>query len=82
MINFGEMSEDEARKWPDLMAIVEDKVKPERTRINSKGDFVLRSPLPQRWWHYADKRPALFRAIAQCDRVLVISRVSPHGARL
>ena len=32
VINFGEMSEAEARRWPDLMAIVEAKVKPERAR--------------------------------------------------
>ena len=30
VINFGEHDEDEARRWPDLMAIVEEKVKPER----------------------------------------------------
>ena len=32
VINFGEMTEAEARGWPDLMAIVEAKVKPERLR--------------------------------------------------
>ena len=30
VINFGDMKEDEARKYPDLMAIVEEKVKPAR----------------------------------------------------
>ena len=30
VINFGEMTEEEARQWPDLMRIVEEKVKPER----------------------------------------------------
>ena len=29
VINFGEMSENEARKWPDLMRIVEERVRPE-----------------------------------------------------
>ena len=80
VINFGEMTEDEARKYPDLIAIIEEKVKPNRTRCDKKGAFVLRNPLPQRWWQYADKRPALVRAIESLDRVLVISRVSPHGA--
>jgi N-6 DNA Methylase len=78
-INFFDMSEEESRKWTDLMQILEEKVKPERTRKNSKGDFVLRSLLPQKWWQYADKRPALFRAIAQCDRVLVTNaQASTH----
>lgn len=38
--------------------------------------YVLRKPLPQRWWQYADKRPALRKAIANLDRVLVIALVS------
>jgi hypothetical protein len=28
VINFGEMSEQEARRWPDLMQIVEERGKP------------------------------------------------------
>jgi hypothetical protein len=79
-INFFDFSEEEAEKWPDLMQILKEKVKPERTRKNSKGDFVLRSPLPQRWWHYADKRPALVKAIEKRERVLVVPRVSTHYA--
>ena len=34
VINFGEMTEAEARRWPDLMRIVEEKVKPQRDRDN------------------------------------------------
>ena len=30
VINFGEMTEEEARRWPDLMRIVEERVKPAR----------------------------------------------------
>ncbi len=75
-INFFDLDKDEARKWPDLMRIVEEKVKPERTRKNSKGEFSLRSPLPQRWWQYADKRPALVKAISNLECALVISRIS------
>jgi hypothetical protein len=79
VINFGDMNEHEARRWPDLMRIVEEKVKPERTRKKPNGDYVLRSPLPQKWWVYADKRPALYEAIVGLDRVLVVSRVGQHG---
>jgi hypothetical protein len=72
VINFGDMKEDEARKYPDLMAIVEDKVKPKRLQDN-------RASYRNYWWQYAEKRVDLMKAIAQCDRVLVISRISPHG---
>lgn len=62
--------------YPDCLKIVEEKVKPERTRLNDKGEFALRKPLPQKWWIYADKRPALYEAIAERNQILVRSRVS------
>jgi len=66
--------------WPDVLALVEQKVKPERTRRSSGGKYVLREPLPTRWWQYADKRPALFTAIAGLERVLVVARVGQQAA--
>ncbi|AFY66690.1 Eco57I restriction-modification methylase domain-containing protein [Geitlerinema sp. PCC 7407] len=60
VINFGDMKEDEARKYPDLMAIVEEKV---------KGTRGKHSTAP--WWQFERLREELFKAIAQCDRVLV-----------
>jgi len=64
-----------AADYPDCLAIVVENVKPERTRKNEKGEYVLRKPLPQRWWIYADKRPELYRTITGMDRVLVKSEV-------
>jgi hypothetical protein len=63
------------------MKVLRKKVKPERTRRKPDGDFALRSPLPERWWHHADKRPALYRTIAPLDRVLVVNcGATPHAA--
>ena len=42
VINFGDMKEDEARKYPDLMAIVEEKVKPSRQELGNNGDALRR----------------------------------------
>jgi len=64
VINFGEMSEAEAREYPDLMKIVEEKVKPKRLLDNRASDRNY-------WWQYAEKRVDLFKVIAKCDRVLV-----------
>ena len=36
VINFGEISEEEAHQWPDLIRIIEEKVKPERLRGQSR----------------------------------------------
>jgi hypothetical protein len=74
VINFGEMSEKEAREgYPDLMAIVEAKVKPERLKQNEET-------FKRYWWQFARTRPELQKAIAPLSRVLAISRVSQHGA--
>jgi hypothetical protein len=69
-----------AADYPDCLAIVEAKVKPERTRIKNDGKFVLRKPLPQRWWIYAEKRPKLYSTIAGMNRVLVHGFVSKYLA--
>jgi len=64
VINFGEMTEQEARRWPDLMAIVEAKVKPERLAQKDPG-------AKQKWWQFIRPRPELQEAIRGLDRVLV-----------
>jgi hypothetical protein len=73
VINFGEMSEQEAREYPDLIKIIEEKVKPQRNSLK-------RDAYRLRWWQYAEKQSALYRAIAPFNRVLVIARVSQQGA--
>ena len=73
VINFGERTEDECwRTWPDLMAIVEAKVKPERI----KNDAKKYPRMVNEWWKYWNPRPKLNSAIAGLDKVLVIARVS------
>ncbi|MCG8094853.1 MAG: class I SAM-dependent DNA methyltransferase [Candidatus Thiodiazotropha endolucinida] len=64
IINFEDMTEEEARKWPDLMDIVERKVKPER-------DKNKRERRKKNWWKYAETSPGLYKAISDKKRVLV-----------
>lgn len=78
VINFAEMDELEAGKWPELVEILEQKVKPERSRLNQNNADGRRRA--QKWWLWGRYTPALFRAISSCKIVLAISRVSPHGA--
>lgn len=54
-----------AEDYPEILRVIEETVKPERQRKNSEGEYVLRKPLPQRWWHYSEKRPALYHAIGR-----------------
>lgn len=76
VINFRDWPLERAEEYPDCMRIVRERVMPERTRRKDNGDFALRYPLYERWWQYADKRPALYTTIANLDRVLARSRVS------
>lgn len=74
VINFGEMGEDEARRgWPDLMRIVEARVKPERSKLGDNPDAKRRKKY---WWHWGRYTPALDEAMRHHARVLIIARVS------
>jgi hypothetical protein len=68
VINFGDMSEDEARRWSNLMTIVEEKVRP--ARLN-QGSIVN----PARWWMFARPASDLYAAARGLGQVLVLSRV-------
>jgi hypothetical protein len=73
VINFVMMSEEEARTWPDLMAIVEAKVRPGRMQLgNSSSD----KPRKERWWLYGRYTPGLYRTVDGKSRVLANSQVS------
>ena len=63
-----------AADWPELLGIIEERVKPERTKVNRK---VRRDY----WWRFGDRQPALYRAIASLDRVMVVNcGATPHMA--
>jgi len=78
VIDFNDWPIERAMDYQEVFAIIDEKVRPERQRTKPDGSYVLRKPLPQRWWQYADKRPALRKAVANLDRVLVVSRVTKY----
>lgn len=76
VLNFFDWREERAADYEAPYRWVRERVRPERMRKSASGDFVLRKPLPQRWWHYAEKRPGLYASVAGLDEVLAIARVS------
>jgi hypothetical protein len=85
VINFFDWPEEQAKHYPDCYEIIERLVKPERQRWATDkngneivGDYALRKPLPEKWWIYGEKRPALYRTIAPLERVLVVPRVAKY----
>jgi hypothetical protein len=58
-----------AADYPELLKIVEDKVKPERAKVN-------RDIYRNNWWQFAEKQRSLYSAIISKDRVIAAARVS------
>jgi len=79
VINFGDMSEEQARQWPDLMAIVEAKVKPGRAHLTNNAIGRRRA---ETWWLFGSTARDLYSAIQVHGRqqVLVTARVSATAA--
>jgi hypothetical protein len=75
IISFGEMSEREARRWPELMRIVEEKVKPYRLTLGGNRDAEVRRKY---WWRWGRYTPALYNRAASLSRVLVCAHTGPH----
>nr|WP_240807473.1 DNA methyltransferase [Polyangium spumosum] len=73
VISFGDMPLETAERWPDLIKVVREKVKPERDKAKRDAHRLY-------WWHFGDKRPALYAALASLERCLVTARTSKHVA--
>jgi hypothetical protein len=58
-----------AADWPDLLDIVERKVREQRAGDNRENYRRL-------WWQYAERRPGLYRALASSDQALVCAQTS------
>jgi hypothetical protein len=71
VIQFGELDEEEARHWPDLMGILEQRVRPERTKKDAK-----RYPrMVNEWWKFWNNRLELTQAVSPLQRVLAVAQV-------
>ena len=64
-----------AADWPELLGIVEERVKSERAKLGDNGDARRRK---EKWWLWGRYTPALFAAIGGQERVMVNSQVSAY----
>jgi hypothetical protein len=60
-----------AADWPELLRLVQTRVKPEREKEKSKA-------ARERWWQYERTRPGLYSSIKPLQRILVTAQTSPH----
>ncbi len=75
VINFFDWTLEEAEEYSDCMAIVRERVKPERDKLANKGDASSRD-YARRWWQYGRLGTGLYRAIVPLKRVLAIAQTS------
>lgn len=64
VINFGDMTESDAKEYKECFQIVRDKVYPERQKINREARRKF-------WWKYAEQSKALYKAASKLDRLIV-----------
>jgi len=60
-----------AEDWPDLLRVLEARVKPERFKQNDEGGRMY-------WWRFLRSRPELNQAMSELNRVLVTGQTSKH----
>ena len=74
VINFEEMREDQARRWPQLFSLIEAKVYPQRATKDAK-----KYPrMVHEWWKFWCYRSELYEHTAGFERVLVVPLISKH----
>ena len=66
-----------AADWPELLAIIEERVRPERAKLTKNAIGRKRAMF---WWQYGSPAKELYSSIARLDRVLAISRLGQQGA--
>jgi hypothetical protein len=74
VIDVDQLTEAELSEWPELVAIVREKVKPYRDTL------AVTSPIRKYWWKWERPRQELYSRIDGLGRVLVNCLVSRHLA--
>ena len=76
VINFHDWPLEKAESYPDLMAIVRTKVKPEREKLGVGNPTA--KDRSRRWWQFARQTMNLYARIARMERVLVVARITKY----
>jgi hypothetical protein len=71
VIDFEDFSEARAREWPDLYRILEQRVKPFRSKAN-------RERVREIWWQFGEVRPGLRAAARHKARLLMRPKISAY----
>jgi hypothetical protein len=78
IINFRNWSAERSMAFPECWRIVQERVKPERQRKDERGEYVLRKPLPEKYWLFGDGRLDFFRSITGMHSIIVAPYTSKY----
>ncbi len=73
VIDFGDASESQARRWPSLLALVEERVRPIRA-TNKQRNYR------DNWWLHVTRAPEGVAYLQRNGRILALSKMSKHLA--
>jgi hypothetical protein len=76
-INFGQVDLKSAEQWPQLLAIVRERVKPFREQMR---DHAPGQKMKKYWWQFYSELPLSRTGTTSMHRCLAISRLSKHLA--
>jgi hypothetical protein len=77
-INFSDWQQQRATTYSECWQIVEERVRPYRQEQDANGNYVRRSPLPERFWQYGDSRHSFYRKIDGQARILVAAQTAKY----
>ncbi|GIW55599.1 MAG: hypothetical protein KatS3mg082_2003 [Nitrospiraceae bacterium] len=78
VINFHDWDLARARQYPDLLRIVDERVKPEREQL--RDSIPIQAKRKKYWWQFGSAASQLYDAIAPLRRVMVRSRIAEMHA--
>ncbi len=76
VIDFADMTLEQARTFPAAMRIIEERVRPGRERLRTTGADAEHRKY---WWRFANVRLELRQRSAELPRLLATARVSKHS---
>lgn len=76
VIDFQNMTLEEASRFPKAMAIIEERVRPGRLRLKTTGADAEHR---KHWWRFANVRHELRKRAAELPSMLATARVSKHS---
>jgi hypothetical protein len=72
VIDFGELDYGAAKQWPQLLSLVEQRVRPDRAKA--------RHDRREYWWLFAGRAPRIKSYLDENGRILAVAQTAPHYA--